>query len=332
MQGYDVNGSASSTARVLLVGDEDAAVRAATVLASQPWAMTIAHLRHEAMHHIRDQERVDLVLLVPGAALDPYTELCRAIKFDSRSSHVPVIVILPADHAGRSREVLEAGADDCIQDTADEREVILRLMRVIRAKQATDSLEDATTVITALANSIEGKDRYTCGHVERVAAYSVAIGRRLGVNAEELVALRIGGVVHDIGKVGVPDPILNKPGKLTEDEMAIMRRHPVIGHDILKPLRTFREVLPIVRRHHEKPNGKGYPDGLAGEQLPLLPRIAAVADVFDAIATDRPYRPAFPIPKCRDMLLQSADHGELDIIPVKVLLEIIASGTQTMAA
>jgi putative two-component system response regulator len=331
-QGNAVSGFANTNARVLLVGQSDAAGCATEMLSSQPWTLTVAQSAHEAMHRIRDEGGVDMVLLLPGPVLDPSTELCRTIKFDRRLSHVPVIVMLPAEHLARSHEVLEAGADDCISHTAAAREVILRLQRVIRAKQATDSLEDATTVITALANAIEGKDRYTCGHVERVAAYSVEMGRRLGVDAEDLIALRTGGVVHDIGKVGVPDPILNKPGKLTEEEMAIMRRHPVIGHDILKPLRTFRAVLPIVRWHHEKPNGKGYPDGLAGEQLPLLPRITAVADVFDAVATDRPYRPAFPIPKCRDILLQSADCGDLDMAMVRLLLEILEGGAQTMAA
>jgi putative two-component system response regulator len=146
------------------------------------------------------------------------------------------------------------------------------------------------------------------------------------VDAEGLNALRIGGIVHDIGKVGIPDNVLNKPGKLTDEEMAVMQRHPVIGYEILKPLRTFRPILPIVRWHHERPNGTGYPDGVGGEKLPLLARITAVADVFAAICTDRPYRKAFPLPKCRQILSESAAAGQLDNDLVQALFNVLDAG------
>ncbi|HEX2973920.1 MAG TPA: HD domain-containing phosphohydrolase, partial [Tepidisphaeraceae bacterium] len=140
------------------------------------------------------------------------------------------------------------------------------------------------------------------------------------------------GVVHDIGKVGIPDHILNKPGKLTDEEFAIMQRHPAIGYDILKPMRTFHAVLPIVRWHHEKPNGKGYPDGLKGDELPLLARITAVADCFDALSTDRPYRPALPLAKCRAILQESGEKGDLDMELVRVLFAILDEGMQLNSA
>ncbi len=159
----------------------------------------------------------------------------------------------------------------------------MRLTKAIRLKRAIDMLEGAGAVVTAMAGAVEAKDHYTYGHVDRVAAYCVGIGRRLGVDAEGIVSLQVGGVVHDIGKIGIPDHVLNKPDKLKLDEAEIMQRHPAIGYEILKPLRTFQNVLPIVRWHHERPNGKGYPDGLKGDQIPLLARIAAVADVFDAL-------------------------------------------------
>lgn len=196
----------------------------------------------------------------------------------------------------------------------------------MRLKQATDLLEDASAVVLALANAVEGKDAYTCGHVERVGTYSVQIGKRMGLSEDDLSALRTGGAVHDIGKIGIPDQILNKPGKLTEEETQVMQRHPMIGYDILKPLRTFQAVLPIVRWHHEKPNGGGYPDGLKGEEIPLLARIAAAADVFDALATDRPYRAAFPIAKCVEILREFVGKGELDEGVVGVLVGILEEG------
>ena len=130
-------------------------------------------------------------------------------------------------------------------------------------------------------------------------------------------------MVHDIGKVAVPDHILNKPGKLTDEEMQIVRRHPVVGHDILRSLRTFRDVVPIVRWHHERPNGRGYPDGLKGDELPLLPRIVAVSDWFDAMSTDRPYRPALPVVDCKDIMARSAECGDLDAPLVGIFVGIL---------
>ncbi|MEI8195830.1 MAG: HD domain-containing phosphohydrolase, partial [Phycisphaerae bacterium] len=153
----------------------------------------------------------------------------------------------------------------------------------------------------------------------------------VGLEAEALETLTLGAILHDIGKIGVPDHILNKPGKLTDEEMAIMRQHPVIGYDILKPLRTFRAVLPIIRWHHERPNGRGYPDGLQSPEIPLLARITAVADVFDALATDRPYRPALPLEKCRAILLEEGTGGNLDMDLVRVLLKLVGTGTGTLA-
>jgi putative two-component system response regulator len=155
----------------------------------------------------------------------------------------------------------------------------------------------------------------------------VAIGERIGVDADGLAALKTGGVVHDIGKIGIPDHILNKPGRLTDEEMAVMRRHSMIGYDILRPLRTFQNVLPIVRWHHERPNGTGYPDGLKGQDIPLPARITSVADVFDALTTDRPYRPGLPLPQCREILSSSADKGDLDPLLVQIFQEVLDSSS-----
>lgn len=280
----------------------------------------------EALRCLRSGAAIDLVIVVPGASLPTYLSLCRSIKFDVRSAFVPVIFALGPQDPERCVDALEAGVDDCFRLSAPPKEIALRLLKAVRARRATNSLEDANAVITALANAIEGRDTYTCGHVERVATYSMEIGKRVGVDAEGVSTLRRGGVVHDIGKVGIPDHILNKPGKLTEQEMEVVRRHPVIGHDILRPLRTFGDVLPIVRWHHEQPNGNGYPDGLKGDQLPLLPRIVAVADCFDAITTDRPYRPALPPSECKDILACSAENGDLDAQLVATLLTILEEG------
>ena len=161
--------------------------------------------------------------------------------------------------------------------------------------------------------------------------YATEIAQCIGVPEKDLSTVRIGGMVHDIGKVVVPDQVLNKPGRLTDEEMDIIKRHPVVGYEILKPLRTLQEVLPIVRWHHEKPNGRGYPDGLKDDELPLLPRIVAVADCFDAISTDRPYRPGLSMADCRRIMLDMSANGDLSADLVNVLLEITAQGSDRLA-
>ena len=328
----DTASSAMAAGRVVVVGEGPDADRVTLITQSLAWPCISAGSARQAMRIVREDASLDMVIVVPGEAFEPYVELCRSIKFDRRMRFVWVIFILPPQHSDRGDVAMDAGADDCIRTIANDREVLLRLVRARQLKHATDLLEDAETVVVSLAGAVEGKDPYTCGHVERVGTYSAAIGRKTGLPESDLATLRKGGTVHDIGKIGIPDQILNKPGKLTDDELAIMRRHPLIGHDILKPLRTFQSVLPIVRWHHEKPNGKGYPDGIGGNDLPLLARIAAVADVFDAIITDRPYRKGFPIERCKQILLQDGVNGDLDLELVKVMLSILDGGLTALAA
>ena len=317
--------------RILLVGPPDITPDAQAVFEDDSWHCLRAHSLGEAMWRLRNESAIDVVLIAPGRAIHSYIDLCRHMKFGPRNTFVSVVFILEPEFGNHRIDAYQAGADDCIQLPAPRNEIVLRLMNAIRATRASSSLEDATTVITALANAIEGKDEYTCGHVERVATYSVEIGKRVGVDAKELSALRKGALVHDIGKVAVPDHVLNKPGKLTDEEMDIVRRHPIVGYEILQPLRTFQDVLPIVRWHHERPNGGGYPDGLTGDELPLLPRIVAVADCFDALNTDRPYRRALAFSECIDILSRGADDGDLDRDTVATLLEMVERGASSLA-
>ena len=313
--------------RILLVGSPDASAPVAEILEDGSWTCIRAHSPGEALGCLRHESAIDVVVIAPGRGIRPYAEMCRQIKFRQQNTFVSVVFILAAEFAEHRTQVFEAGADDCIQLPAPRNEVLLRLLNAVRATRATDSLEDATAVITALANAIEGKDTYTCGHVERVATYSMEISKRIGVDQETLSALKTGALLHDIGKVAVPDHILNKPGKLTEAEMNIVKRHPIIGYDIVKPLHTFKNVLPIIRWHHERLNGTGYPDGLKDEDLPLLPRIVAIADCFDAMSTDRPYRPALALGECIDILSRGADNGDLDSELIDKFFEVIEEGT-----
>ena len=304
--------SGGLSGHVVQVGPREAARAIDAVLESQGWSCVRADSPTAVLRLLRCEPEIGIVLVTPGGSVNDYTELCRSIKFDARTALVSVIFVLSDEAAGQRAMVFEAGADDCIQLPAPSNEIAARLRNAARVKSTTDSLEDATATITALANAIEGKDAYTRGHVERVATYALEIGKRAELDPHDLATLKTGALVHDVGKVAVPDHILNKPGRLTDDEMDIMKRHPLVGYDILRPLRTFRRVLPIVRWHHEKPNGTGYPDGLSGGDFPLLPRIMAVADVFDAISSDRPYRKTLPLPECREILTRAGEEGDLD--------------------
>jgi putative two-component system response regulator len=316
-------GQARTSGKILWVGPQTILSGLATLMNESGWESAIANSLVAAQKRVRSEGDIDVVVMVPEGDPSQYIETCRSIKFDARSSQVSVAFLLTDSNAKSTARLLESGADDCVPLSAPQREIQLRLQNTIRVKHAMDSMENASVMILSLARAIEGKDAYTCGHVERVGAYSCEIGRTIGLGEAELQTLRTGGIVHDIGKVGIPDQVLNKPGKLTDAEFNIIKRHPLIGYDILKPMRTFADVLPIVRWHHEKLNGKGYPDGLKGDEIPMIARIAAVADWFDALNTDRPYRKAFPLPESLRIMRQGADRGELDSTLVTALANLM---------
>jgi putative two-component system response regulator len=187
-----------------------------------------------------------------------------------------------------------------------------RVASLLRVKDYTDELENADTVLCTLGRSVESRDPYTEGHCERLAEYASALGRFMGLGEEDQLALRRGGFLHDLGKIAISDDILHKQGLLTADEWRTMRLHPIIGENICKPLRSLRLVLPIIRHHHEHWNGSGYPDHLAGDAIPLLARVLQVVDVYDALRTERPYKPAHSHPSARETMLAEAQCGLWD--------------------
>src|SRR5271154_1998587 len=236
--------------------------------------------------------RPDLILLdivMPG--MDGF-EVCRHIKATPETRLTPVILITGLSETEDRIKGINAGADDFLCKPIDFNELLARARSLLRLKQFTDELENAESVLFSLAQSIEARDPYTLGHCERLAEVSARLGEKLGLPEEEIKALRRAGIVHDIGKVVVPDAILLKPGPLSAGETEVMRKHPVVGERICAPLRTFRLVLPIIRHHHERHDGSGYPDGLRGAEIPLTAAILQIADVYDALTTDRPYRAA----------------------------------------
>jgi putative two-component system response regulator len=253
--------------------------------------------------------RPDLVLLdvqMPG--VDGF-DVCRRLKANPETRLTP-IVLVTALSATQDRILgLQAGADDFLSKPVDRSELLARVRSLLSLKSFTDELERAEAVLFALARSIEAKDPYTQGHCERLAMYGVALAKRLGLPEDHIVAMRRGGVVHDIGKVAVPESILLKPDRLTPEEFSIVKQHPVVGERICSPLRAMRLVLPIIRHHHEKLDGSGYPDGLRGDRIPLTARILQVVDVYDALTTARPYKPALSPENALDIMEDEVRRG-----------------------
>jgi putative two-component system response regulator len=209
-------------------------------------------------------------------------------------------------------------------------EALTRIQSVVQLKSYID--EQAAAVVLSLARTIEARDSYTRDHSERLATSAVTLGIAVGLPSEQVDALRIAGIVHDVGKVVVPDSILLKPGPLTPEEAAIMRKHPAEGERICSPLKSFRRVLPIIRHHHERMDGSGYPDGLQGNDIPLCARILQIVDIYDALTTDRPYRRAFSATQALATLYSEADRGWLDINLVRIFAPVAATPKSTLSS
>lgn len=264
----------------------------------------------------------DLVLLDAVMPEMNGFEVCARLKNQDRTRFIPVVMVTSLSESKDKVRGIEAGADDFISKPFVPEELKARLCSLLRVKHLNDQLDSAEDIILSLANAIEAKDPYTEGHTERVGNYCLALGKALHLGELDLRALEMGGILHDIGKIGILDVILNKQGKLTPQEYQQMKAHPVIGHKIVQPLKSFVQVLPIVRHHHEHYDGNGYPDGLKGEHIPLVARITTVADVYDALTTDRPYRKALPTPVVQEVMAQmSGTH--LDPKLVKIFMNLI---------
>lgn len=256
--------------------------------------------------------RPDLILLdvmMPGR--DGF-DICREIKSNADTRLIPVVLITGLSEKSDRIRGIETGADDFLSKPIDVSELDARVRSLLRLKAFTDELEHAESVLFTLALSIESRDPYTHGHCTRLAEFSSRLGERIGLCADDIVALRRAGVVHDVGKVVVPDAVLLKPGPLTPDERTIIKQHTEVGEHICAPLKSFRAVLPIIRHHHERWDGSGYPDGLSGEAIPLLARVLQIADVFDALTTTRPYRGALTQQEAWSILQEEVRRGWWD--------------------
>jgi putative two-component system response regulator len=254
----------------------------------------------------------DLVLLdVQMPKLNGF-EVCRLIKTSPQTRLIPVVLVT-ALSAREDRVLgLVAGADDFLSKPIDPTELLVRVRSLLNVKTYTDELERAETVLFSMARIVEGRDRATGDHCERLSSLCAELGREIGLSEDQVTALSRAGIVHDVGKIAVPDAVLLKPAKLTAKEWKIMRQHPVVGERICAPLKLFRLVLPIIRHHHEKMNGSGYPDGLTGNRIPITARVLQVVDVFDALTRNRPYRRALTKRKALAIMKEEVAKGWWD--------------------
>lgn len=309
---------------ILVVDDSrDNALLMRDLLASRGFRASTALSAAEAEQQVAENPP-DLILLdviMPGKS---GYELCRELKENRETRLIPIVMITGLTDRENKIKGIEAGADEFLNKPIFPEELFARVKSLLRLKEFTDELDNAEAVLCTLGLSVEARDPYTEGHCERLAQYAADLGAYLGLDADAILALKRGGYLHDLGKIAIPDEILKKGANLTPAEWQVMRQHPVIGERICKPLRSLRQVLPIIRHHHEHWDGSGYPDGLSGTDIPLLPRVLQVVDVYDALRTARPYKPARTHEEAHAAMLAEANRGLWDRELTLALFEMLA--------
>lgn len=261
---------------------------------------------------VQDRVRPDLIVLHHALMEpDPLT-LCRQFKSIPELNGVPILLVAPHQDEPYYKNAIQAGFDDILTDTFNPIVFLTRVKALLKIRFLVDGHDDGESVLRTLARTLEAKDPYTLGHADRVSTFAVDLGRLMGVNGYELDILRKGGMLHDLGKIAIPDAILLKPGRYTPEEFTIMKQHPTLGCDICEKLKSVRDSLPLIRHHHEKLDGSGYPDGLRGEHIPALVRIVTVVDIYDALRSQRSYKEAFTIDKSFQILWDEVSKGWWD--------------------
>jgi putative two-component system response regulator len=312
--------------RVLVVDDDPAlSTLLERLLSRDGYRVLLAADAASAFASIAN-DNPDVILLdvmFPGG--DGFT-VCELLKQDAVTRLTPVLLITGlTDHASRIRG-RQSGADDFLTKPIDTQELLARVGSLARLKRYTDDLDSAAAIITTLATMIEARDGYTEGHCHRMANYATAVGRALGLGAMDLQTLHRGGFIHDIGMLAIPPAVVLKSGPLAPDEFERVKSHTVVGDELCRGLRSLHSVRPIIRHHHERLDGSGYPDGLQGHDIPLLAQIIGVVDVYDAVTHQRPYQPARSAREAVQLLRDQVVLGWRQRLIVETLDEIVDTG------
>src|SRR5882672_2894286 len=306
------SGNPYAGAKILLVEDDPHAVGILEpILISKGFSVAVARDGVEGLEKVKIHSPDILLLDVNMPRMDGI-ELCRQLKNDESVRLIPVIMLTAQSDLEKKLEALEAGADDFVNKPYNTIELVTRIKSLLKVKYLNEQLDSAEAVLFSMARAIEAKDSYTQGHVERVSRLAVLLGEHLDLSEEDIDSLRKGGILHDIGKIGVPDKILNKAGPLTTEERAIIRMHPGQGAKICEKLKSIRGAIPIIHHHHERLDGTGYPDHLTGEEIPLLARVMTVVDIYDALTTTRSYRKCLPPEVALEIMWEEAKKGWWD--------------------
>jgi putative two-component system response regulator len=303
---------AAGTPAILIIDDLDINRRLLKAMLKTGAYRILEAKRPAAALSILAQEKVDLVLVdlvMPGMS---GPDFCRVLKADRRTRLIPILMTTSIQGTENEIAGIDSGADEFLVKPLQPAVVRTRVRSMLRNKALIDSLDEAQTILFALAKSVEARDNYTGLHCERLAAYSIRLGQALGLSKQDQLALYRGGYLHDIGKVSIPDSILFKRGVLNDAEWQVMRMHTLRGEEICRPMKTLAPVLPIIRSHHERWDGTGYPDGMRGEEIPLLARVLQVVDIYDALTTARSYKPAFTHQQAMEIMAEEVARGWRD--------------------
>jgi putative two-component system response regulator len=311
----------------LIVDDAVENIKLVTEILNRPrneYDIEAAGDGYEALEKVKkfNPDLIMLDVVMPG--IDGF-EVCRILKEDEKTRLIPIVMITALDSQQDRLRGLESGVDDFISKPFNVYELLARVKNLLKLRSYINELEHAEQVIFSLARAVEAKDNYTEGHCERLSILGQFLGSELQLSEEDLIVLKRGGILHDIGKIAIDDSILLKPGPLTAEEFEIIKTHPEIGENICRPLRTLKPVLPIIRYHQERYNGSGYPEGIAKHEIPIHARIIGIVDCYDALTTDRTYRKALPSDFALQIMKKETEAGLWDPDLYKLLREILTS-------
>ncbi len=314
---------------IMVVDDDDQNRKLLRAFLTEPgYEIVETSSADDALQRIR-KGQIDLILSdvrMPG--MDGY-EFCRRVKSAESTQMIPFVLITAHTETEQRVKGIDSGADDFLTKPLDRFELIARTKSLLRVRKMNREYTTIESVLFTLINAIEAKDSYTQGHTERVATIAAEVGRRMGLTSNSISALRLGGILHDIGKIGISGSVLNKEGPLSENEWDLMKSHTELGYKICIPLkRSLGKALDIVRHHHEKLDGSSYPDGLSVDALSIETRITTVVDMYDAMTTNRPYRLAMSREKAVQILQEEVSAGKIDGTVLNILKEVVHASSE----